>query len=223
MNGLQPIGAISPYLERYCDDRRAERDEWEVFWDYKLDVEGNGGSIFVEPTVFEASARLISYLFFYGMGRGSTRLLGVNSSRRFASVLMVMAAPHAQELFLQQFFEVDDWRTTPGFTAVWNDLGGALRDVCVTDTHIMRSKVLLAVWGQMPALDERFSRTFMAKWKFWLKRPFPANVLNTIRQAYTEEWRQEIEAVPEDWKHTLAGNRIPDARLIDIAFWYHGE
>jgi len=221
MNGIDPIGPILAYLEQYSDDRAAGRDEWEVFWDYKWAVEADGGSIFAEPTVFEASARLISYLFFYGMGRGSTRLLTVGSSKRFASVLDALSTPHAQELFQEQFHVVD-WSAMP-FTVVWNDLENALHQVDVSATSTMRSKILLAVWGQMPALDTRFYRTFTATWDFWAVQPFPGNVLNAIRQRYLEAWRHEIDEAPDDWKHTTGGNRIPDARLIDIAFWYHGQ
>jgi hypothetical protein len=130
-----------------------------------------------------------------------------------------MHTRQAQQLFHQRFGEVD-WASAP-FTTVWDDLEKALQAINVSETHTMRSKILLAVWGQIPALDSRFREVFKATGGFWERRPFPANVLNRVREKYVECWRQEIEAAPDEWKHTSGGNRIPDARLIDIAFWSH--
>lgn len=150
MNRVKPIGSITPYLECYRENREASRDEWEIFWDWKLSVESNGGTIFTSPMNLEASARLVAYLFLYGMGRGSTRLSTVGSTRRFTDVLTALSTPQAHELFGQRFPEVD-WKASM-FTTVWNDLGSALREIGVSMTSTMRSKILLAVWGEMPAL-----------------------------------------------------------------------
>jgi len=220
MNHIPPIDNIGQYLERYANDRANGLDEWEVFWDYRCAVQANGDSIFAEPHVYETSVRLISYLFFYGMGRGSTRLLAMRSSRRFACVVRAIATPEGEQL-LQTHFGVVNWRHPP-FIRVWNDLGEALREIGVSDTETMLSKVLLAVWGEMPALDSRFNRVFKATWDVE-RRPPLAGVLDCIRQRYAETWQNEIQAAPDAWKHTSGGNPIPDARLVDIAFWYHGE
>jgi hypothetical protein len=220
MNHIPPIDNISQYLECYANDRANGLDEWEVFWDYRCAVQANGNSIFAEPHVYETSVRLISYLFFYGMGRGSTRLLAMRSSRQFAGVVRAIATPEGRQL-LQTHFAAVNWRQPP-FTCVWNGIGEALRKIGVSDTEIMRSKILLAVWGGMPALDDRFNTVFKATWDFE-RRPQRSRVLDYVRQRYAETWQSEIQAAPNTWKYTSGGNHIPDARLVDIAFWYHGE
>jgi len=218
MNHIPPLGNIGQYLERYARDRANGLDEWEVFWDYRCAVQANGGSIFAEPHVCGASARLISYLFFYGMGRGSTRLLTVGSSRRFARVLRAIRTPEGEQL-LETGFSAANW-IEPPFTCVWNDIGTALREIGASDTEIMRSKVLLAVWGEMPALDSRFNRVFKATWGCQ-RRPRLGRTLASVQQRYAETWRNEVQAAPDAWRYTSGGNPIPEARLVDIAFWYH--
>lgn len=220
MNHIEPLNGIGRYLERYASDRANGLDEWEVFWDYRCGIHADGGSVFTEPHVDAASARLVSYLFFYGMGRGSTRLLAVRSSRRFAHVLEAISTAQGQEL-LQTDFATANWMHPP-FASVWNDVGTALREVGASDTETMRSKILLAVWGGMPALDSRFNTVFKATWGVQ-RRPPRCQVLACIQERHAETWRNEIESAPDAWVYTSGGNRIPDARLLDIAFWYHGE
>jgi hypothetical protein len=219
MSPIPPLGPIGPYLERYHEERTQGLDEWEVFWDYKCTIERNGERILDEARRAETAARLVSYLFFYGMGRGSTRLLDIKSSRRFAAVLRGLSSPAAADLFAVSFTEAV-WSQKP-FVSVWEDLGEALRQIAVSDSAIMRSKILLAVWGEMPAFDTQFANTFKATYGFLSGKPH--KMLNRLREAYLATWQSEIRDVPEPWRLTAGGNRIPDARLLDIAFWYHGK
>lgn len=217
MPEVAPIGAISPYLRRYFDERRADRDEWEAFWDFRCSAPMANGSVFKGPQALEASRRLATFLCFYGMGRG---LLKAASVMRFATALRSLATTHALQLFQMQFHEVD-WRARP-FTAVWQDIGRALQQIDVSPTETMRSKILIAAWGSIPALDSRFNGVFKASWRC-SRRPCLADMLSLVRQRYEHDWRDEIKSTARELTHTRSGNRIPDARLIDIAFWYHGE
>jgi hypothetical protein len=206
---------LEPYLETYYEARRHARDEWEVFWDYRADVLVTGDTIFENWRVYDTGVRLLAYLFLYGMAR-NTGLPEIGSSRRLARLLVDIHTP-AMTALLGTRFEAVDWTQSP-FMDAWADLGTALGKCDLSQTETMRSKILLAIWGEMPAFDERFRKVFLDTFQV------PASVprLRLLQDAYRTHWKAEIATLRDELKHTLRGHRIPDARLIDIAFWLRG-
>jgi len=89
--------------------------------------------------------------------------------------------------------------------------------------HDMMTKILMAIWGEIPALD----RYFVAGYRKHVGA-LPGRTIEMmlkLKRKYETDWREELANLPAKCRHTRRGpkNLIPVVRLIDMGLWYVGR
>jgi len=212
LTGIQLAEAIRAYPEHYGH-------AWAIFWDYKCEIEGRGESILDDQHRWQTALQLLAYLCCFGMGRASTHLTDITVDG-LADVL-AHVEPQAYAALRAARFEHFDDGYEKALVAVWRQLSAALKQWEVSTTDTMLTKMLMGLWGEIPAFDKYFRATYQRVFGHW-RAARTMNILRPLWQAYRQEWKPALDALGDEFTHTRRGhhNPIPVARLIDMGFWY---
>jgi len=215
---LADIG-LAEAIKRYPAERYGVA--WAILWDYKCEIEKVGLSILDDNHRWQTALELFAYLCCFGMGRASTRLTNITVDD-FADVLAHLRTDTFGDLGSCRFEHFGE-RYEQARSSIWRQLQAGLNKHGVSTTDTMISKILMGLWGEMPAFDTSFQKTYRHVFGTW-----PGRVRDVLRQlydAYEKVWQEEINSLPSILKHTQRGhwNPIPVPRLIDMAFWRLGS
>ena len=193
---------------------------WTIFWDYKCEIEGRGESILSEEHRWQTALQLFAYLCCFGMGRAKTRLTSITIDH-FADVLSHIRPDTFAALLDVKFENIDD-SDEDVLKAAWRQLREGLAKHNVSTTATMVTKILMGLWGEIPAFDRYFREVHRKVFGSWHEHTMP--VLRELQDAYHESWKPALKGLEPPYTHTRRGqsNRIPVARLIDMGFWYLG-
>lgn len=203
-------------------------DGWDDFWDYKCAAEQYSdicSGVYIQQT----SDKLKEYLRKFGMTRKSKVprlqqkdwediLRGIRPS--YISVkditMETIQESHRRDVLRLVYdlaFELDSRKVSPTYTLV--------------------TKILLALWGQVPAWDAKVKNAFTAYLKptsHHLSQPtkagysLPFDLLLDLQKNYNNQWKQDFFTLRDQYQitRTSGQNPIPPARLIDMALWQMG-
>ena len=101
--------------------------------------------------------------------------------------------------------------------SVYDAIEKALIERKISGSETMITKILMTVWGQTPAFDRYFVKTYR---EYFPPKPVDYfKALKKLSDVYNENWKQALQKLDKEQAYTTAGNKIPVARLIDMAFW----
>lgn len=188
---------------------------WEIFWDYKRNIEKGGGSIFDAKNLKLTTMHLFIYLCCFGMTRGK-HALSKSDLDIFREVIK-NSTKDLKKLSTVRFENLKD-NDRGVVNAACARLRKELKRKRISSTETLITKILMASWGHTPAYDSYFVRTY----RKYLK-PLPGDYFNSLLKLngeYKTVWKNELDRLKATkYAKTKRGNRIPNARLIDLAFW----
>lgn len=203
-------------IETYMGNRQA--DERYASFDYCFNYfqsfreEQNTTALASNQHLASSCIYLGFYLASWGMYRGSADLLQ-KSARQLAPFIRLIANADAI------LWEIDAHCYTEENTQHLLKMRSALYQAYPSMTDILASKIMLGVFGNVPAFDTNFKKGFQVS-------TFGKKALEKIAKFYTAN-QQDIE------KHeiytlnfvnaTKTQRRYTRAKIIDMAFFIHGE
>ena len=196
--------------------RKYPYDAWDIFWDYKSSIEGDGGDICSEDNLLITTGHLMSYLYRYKMTRNNK--LGSLSEREFSQILS--NSSESLRLLSGIRFSTLTAEDQHNIREAYRGLGEELGNYRISPTETMITKILMALWGETPAFDYRAVNTYR---KVIGKKPGDYfKSLWKLKLKYESDWKDQIDNLPLTYKQTLKGTAVPHAKLIDMAFWLMG-
>lgn len=206
---------------------KSEGDAWTIFWDYKKKIEKRGGTIFSKENLDLTSMHLMLYLFCFGMGRATTKLIYSNITD-FKEIVK-SSKKELDDLNQNQIvFEKLEEKHRQKIKLVFNNLRKELEERGISGSTTMITKILMATWGQTPAYDSRFVSTYRKllprKIGYFYEADGYFDSLMTLKKASDKLWRcASLSNMNDKLTKTPKGNIIPRARLIDMAFYSRGR
>jgi len=212
-------------IRKYHDDSRG--CAWDIFWNYKCEIEEGGGSIFSDRHVSTTSLHLFAYLTCFGMARATTRLTRI-TVHEFEEILRKISSSYnaAKDIRFEALTKSD----RDPVVKLLQDTKNALKDKKVSkdkgvsSTTTMITKIHLAAWGQTPAYDGFFKTTYKIVFPGQRFPSMPSSVFDSLlflKEQYHAKWAEAIAQLPDKYRRTRPDGKyeIPPARLIDMAFW----
>lgn len=203
-------------IDTYMEDRKA--DERYTSFDYCFNYfqsfreAQNTAALASHEHLTSSCMYLGFYLASWGMYRGSADLLQ-KSARQLAPFIRLIANADAIQ------WEIDAHCYTEENIQQLLHMRSALYQAYPSMTDILASKIMLGVFGNVPAFDTNFKKGFQVS-------TFGKNALKKIMKFYTAN-RQDIE------KHeiytldfvnaTTTQRRYTHAKIIDMAFFIQGK
>jgi hypothetical protein len=178
--------------------------------------QGETGALADEDRLMESCLQLGFYLASWGMMRGSGMLI-TRSLSGLVPVLQAIAAEHPSTWDLDASSLVDHADEV-------HDLGERLRDVFgfrASDTMV--TKVMLGVFGCVPAFDNNFCRGFKADQG--ASASLRVKGLKAVGKYYAEHQAEidDQEVLTLDFStERETSRRYPTAKIIDIVFFQAG-
>lgn len=190
---------------------------WEIFWDYKCSKSKSGEDIFESRNIEKTSMHLFIYLCCFGMARNTTNLAYSNLhvfSKMIDEVKTELGS--LSDISFENLCERDRQPINKCCKAISH----ALEVHKISNSETMISKILMASWGQTPAFDTRFVKTYR---KYLPPKPGDYfDALMKLSKEYNEKWEMGMNRLESRYAKTEGGNLIPSARLIDMGFWNIG-
>ena len=213
---------IQKHLDEFRGFGRAEPTSRFTSFDYcynyfqDAQVQGNTGALADEDRLMESCLQLGFYLASWGMMRGSGKLI----KRSLSGLVPVVQAIAAEQ---KSTWDLDAGSLVDHADEV-HDLGERLRGVFgfqASDTMV--TKVMLGVFGCVPAFDNNFCRGFKADQG--TSASLRVKGLRAVGNYYAEH-RAEIDAQEvftlDFSTERETSRRYPAAKIIDIVFFQEG-
>ena len=217
---------VKQYYKNAQGDTYPRLRGWEFLWDHIYEHDEWAGLISRESSE-KTALHLGFYLANWGMFRGSSGLLNTNLDffKDLADYLF-------REISIE-FWELEFSDFHPDFTQKHKSSSELFEDAIrqiesfkserVTWTETLKSKILLGLWGQCPALDTFYSQGLGL---FLAEKPHikiaPKGKINAKSLSFLN-----VVSVEQKWK--LSGfsthygkNKYPPGKVIDMAFFQYG-
>jgi len=224
-NKLSITSAVKEYQK--VPKKALVADPWEIFWDYKCGVEKKGESIFSEKNISFTSMHLLIYLCCFGMARSKTGLAYTNLNSFTSTVLHIKEEiVKLNGITFEQLDESHRQIVNSCYEKISDELTKeSAEKERISGSITMVTKILMACWGHTPAFDRFFEVTYkeLREELGWKRGDDYFDCLLTLKKGYEEYWKNEIDALEAPYTKTIGGNNIPNARLIDMAFWIRGN
>ncbi len=188
---------------------------WDIFWNFRAKTD-----IFDVKNTEISSMHLFCYLACFGMARASTKLMTSNLIK--FEEFYKKSLDSFKALNEIRFIGLKEDQKTE-FNKNYSIIEQNLKELNVSSTYTMITKILMAVTGQTPAFDSYFVYTFRKK-----VGGFSGNIFNSLimlNKKYKGEWKEEIGTIDKKYTYIRLDEKIetPTARLIDMAFWIYCE
>ena len=209
-------------IKKYQSDPsfRDYNNKWIDFWERKCRIETNGVNIFSEEHLDETSTLLKKYLQSYKM----TRFEGGLDETRFRKAVINFCSSinSLEKIKFGELRECHKEIVQSACNKISEEMGKINNRA---DSQTMVSKILMACWGQTPAFDSHFRKSFMDEQKINI---CPATNhlfynLMDVQHVYLTNWKNALSGFEEKYIKTPEKYQIPHARLIDMAFWELGR
>lgn len=205
--------SITKSIQSY---RQNYGNAWEIFWDYATDHPLRRKA----TNTREYATQLFCFLCCFGMARAKTNLAKQNLDdfEDFVSESRDILIDLGDYEFMR-LRELDRVEFNNKIASLKENLS----DYGISSTNLMVSKIVMAVTGQCPATDRFFANTH----RECFGRGVSCNLFTTLmllKGRYEDEWGAKMNRMNRSLTLTNRGknNKIPVARLIDMAFWYRG-
>lgn len=215
---------ITDFITRYPHSR------FNSFWQYKLKIENDGGSILDAVHLNETAASLAGML--NDPDWGIARLV-IPSTSKIKSILKGIAEPYEK---IRQISighgELTSVRRQ--LTSVYRGLAGISHtrwddpDEFNSYYIVGKTKVLMFIWGQTPGFDTRVRERF----DYWTHSPKPRQLPHLCledRRYTPQQFCKILEALDkwvQAWPSNNHGNLFqslrpewPVGRIIDVIYW----
>jgi hypothetical protein len=198
---------------------------WDQLWTHVQEVGGLPGMV-AEENLERSSLQLAFFLAVWGMFRGSGRL-GSQNLEFYKDLLVHLhteTSPEFWSLDLRDFDRADraEYRRAKKLLKEANRALVCFQAGGVTWTDTLKTKVLLGLWGQVPALDRfvltgfyYFNKEFEGAISPY-RRLSPRLMASLAEAARDHAWPLDHQLSPD------GGIEYPPGKVIDMAFWQYG-
>ncbi len=218
-------------MKKYFDEytKAATREysrfkSWEYVYGY---VKNNQGSLLKKSSLEKTALHLGYYLASWGMFRGGGKLLYMNLEYfKFLSNLLFKEIPKRYPGFYDNTFS--DF-SNPEFCHEFDEVIVFIREemnLGKAPTDTLTSKILLGVWGHVPALDNYFRlahKDLLRRSSFKCRSNINlsgASMSELLDLSNHNEWPKLFREVKFSYEGKIF--KYPLAKRIDMAFWQFG-